>query len=272
MTTTRRRASFSQQEREELESRLIELQSGKCYICDEPIDLEVHHGSLEIDHINPFVDGGTDTGNNFALTHMPCNRSKGASDIRVARRLAELEKLQKQARDGGGRGANLSHLLANYGGGKARLRIKRESDHVELSFPEAGDVRIQSLPLYKDKLSGSEYFFAVVPLEYIHHDDRINPRDIGANIRKLIEEFLKELPQLHIGLAWWAPEADDAGPLKLFDGQHKAAAQIMLGVRELPVRVFVEPDVDVLNQSQGGMCICRVLGIGAGVSRGCFGP
>jgi hypothetical protein len=32
----------------------------------------------------------------------------------------------------------------------------------------------------------------------------------------------------------------------VFDGQHKAAAQIMLGVRELPVRVFVEPDTDVL--------------------------
>ena len=28
----------------------------------------------------------------------------------------------------------------------------------------------------------------------------------------------------------------------------------------------------LLNQSQGGMCICRVLGIGAGVSRECFGP
>ena len=31
-------------------------------------------------------------------------------------------------------------------------------------------------------------------------------------------------------------------------------------------------DVRYLNQSQGGMCICRVLGIGAGVSRECFGP
>ena len=30
--------------------------------------------------------------------------------------------------------------------------------------------------------------------------------------------------------------------------------------------------MDFLNQSQGGMCICRVLGIGAGVSRECFGP
>ena len=28
----------------------------------------------------------------------------------------------------------------------------------------------------------------------------------------------------------------------------------------------------LLNQSQGGMCICWVLGIGAGISRECFGP
>ena len=31
-------------------------------------------------------------------------------------------------------------------------------------------------------------------------------------------------------------------------------------------------EIKRLNQSQGGMCICRVLGIGAGVSRECFGP
>ncbi len=83
-------------------------------------------------------------------------------------------------------------------------------------------------------------FFAAFPLEYLHHDDRINPRSIGANIRGLIEEFLQKRPQLHVALAWWAPETDGAGLLKVFDGQHKAAAQILLGTRELPVRVFVE--------------------------------
>ena len=36
--------------------------------------------------------------------------------------------------------------------------------------------------------------------------------------------------------------------------------------REFGVRRFI------LNQSQGGMCIYRVLGIGAGVSQECFGP
>ena len=83
----------------------------------------------------------------------------------------------------------------------------------------------------------------------MHHDDRINPRSIGSNIRGLIEEFIQKRPQLHVALAWWAPEIDGTGPLKVFDGQHKAAAQILLGTRELPVRVFLEPDTNVLLQA-----------------------
>lgn len=94
-----------------------------------------------------------------------------------------------------------------------------------------------------------EYFFALVPLKYIHQDDVIDPRSIESSVRGLIEEFLKERPQLHVGLAWWTPDGDATGPLKLFDGQHKAAAQILLGVEHLPVRVFVEPPVNLLVQT-----------------------
>ena len=174
------------------------------------------------------------TGSNFALTHASCNWSKGASDLRVARRMAEFEKLQQQAleRDDGERGATLKHVLAKHGGAKAAIRLQNSVDRIEFTLSAVGDETIQSVPMYQDPLSDMWYFFGVFPLEYIHHDDRINPRSIGRNIRPLIEEFLRKRPQLHVGLAWWAPEEDGTGKIKMFDGQHKAAAQILIGSRK----------------------------------------
>jgi len=248
-------SGLNTEQREQLERRLLERQGGRCFICDELIDLLLHKGQLDIDHIDPLIKDGLDSENNFALTHAHCNRSKGASNLEVARRLAEFEKLQQEAKKHGQRGADLGDVLEKHGGAKAVLRLRREDDRVELSFAEVGDNTIRTFPLLHDKLSGMDTFFASVPLEYLHHDDRINPRPIGSNIRGLIEEFLSGNPQLHVGLGWWTPEQDGAGPVKVFDGQHKAAAQILLGIRELPVRIFVQPDTNVLldaNTNAGG--------------------
>jgi len=242
-------SSLNAEQRTQLEQKLLTRQSGKCFICDEAIDLVLHKGQLDIDHIDPLIEDGLDAENNFALTHASCNRSKGASNLAIARRLAEFDRLQEKSRKEGRRGANLGDVLNRHEGGKSRLRIRREDGYVSFSFPDIGDNSIQRVPIYRDKLSSMDTFFAVFPLEYLHHDDRINPRSIGANIRDLIEEFLKKRPQLHVALGWWVPEEDGAGYLKVFDGQHKAAAQILLGVRELAMRVFLEPNVDVLLQA-----------------------
>jgi hypothetical protein len=237
------------EQRAKLEQKLLSRQSGRCFICDDPIDLMLHKGQLDIDHIDPLIEEGLDAENNFAITHQSCNRSKGAANLQIARRLAEFERLQEQAQEAGRHGANLGDVLARHGGAKALLRVRRGATHVEFSVPEGGDNGIRKVPIYHDQLSGMKSFFTALPLEYLHHDDRINPRSIGVNIRGLIEEFLQKRPQLHVGLAWWTPQSDDAGAVKVFDGQHKAAAQILLGARELPVRVFLEPDVNVLLQA-----------------------
>lgn len=242
-------AALNEKERKDLEARLLSRQSSRCFICDDPIDLVLHNGQLDIDHIMPLDDHGPDDENNFALVHLHCNRSKGASDLRVARRMAEFEKLEAQAKERGERGANLGHLLARNGGATATLRLKRVDGKIEYVLSEAGETQIRSSPLFKDSLAQIEYFFTVMPLQYLHHDDRINPRPIGANVRGLLQEFVAGRPQLHIALAWWAPDATGAGSIKVFDGQHKAAAQILLGVKELPVRVFIQPDINVLLQT-----------------------
>jgi len=204
-------SSLSKDQREDLEKRLLARQSGRCFICDEVIDLDLLKGQLDIDHIVPLVDGGPDDEQNLALTHASCNRRKGSADLRVARRMAEFDRLQEDAQKHGSRGVNLGDLLARYGGATTNLRLKRGDDRVEFALPAAGETAIHGVPLYLDSLSGMAYCFAVLPLQYLHHDDRINPRTIGSNVRALIEEFMKKRPQLQVALAWWSPDAGVEG-------------------------------------------------------------
>src|SRR5260370_26075305 len=89
--------ALSDAEKTDLDKRLYDRQSGKCFICPDPIDLVLQQGQLEVDHIEPLADGGADSENNFALVHSQCNRQKGASDLRVARRMAQFDRLQEDA-------------------------------------------------------------------------------------------------------------------------------------------------------------------------------
>jgi CRISPR/Cas system Type II protein with McrA/HNH and RuvC-like nuclease domain len=94
-------AGLEADQRTKLEQKLLARQTGRCFICDNPIDLMLHKGQLDIDHIDPLVEDGLDAENNFALTHSSCNRSKGAANLEIARRLAEFERLQERAQEGG---------------------------------------------------------------------------------------------------------------------------------------------------------------------------
>ncbi|MCI0622673.1 MAG: HNH endonuclease [Acidobacteria bacterium] len=250
-------AKLSGDQREDLKRRLLERQSGVCFICEESIDLVLQRDTLEIDHIIPIASDGKDEENNFALTHGPCNRNKSASDLRVARVMARFSKIEEAAdkEDHSGRGANLGHVLHAYGGAKKPLRVLVESDVVRYSLAGESATHITTVPLWKDPLSQMTYCFVHLPLEYLHHDTRINPRSIGANLRDLVEEFNKKRPQLHVALGWWSPEKGDEGAVSVFDGQHKAAAQILLGAKSLPIRLFIKPNLNMLleaNTNAGG--------------------
>jgi 5-methylcytosine-specific restriction endonuclease McrA len=104
MAHSRYLASLNAEQRAALEHKLLVRQGGKCFICDQPIDLMLHKGQLDIDHIDPLIEDGLDAENNLALTHSACNRSKGAANLQIARRLSEFERLQTEAQKSGKRG------------------------------------------------------------------------------------------------------------------------------------------------------------------------
>ncbi|MDV6348850.1 HNH endonuclease signature motif containing protein [Nitrosomonas sp. Is35] len=231
-------------ERQVLIAKLHSLQHGNCFICEQAIDLEIHKDFLDVDHVVPLNDRGKDDPVNFALTHASCNRSKQASNLEVARVLHRFKQLKEKLANEN-RSPNLGDLLQNASGGNYKLDFKLSENIITYSMGELGDNSLHSLPVYQDELSGFRFFFANIPIQYLAHDDHINPRTIGPNISKLVEEFYKKRPQLHVPLAWMNSESGKSA-IHVFDGQHKAAAQIMLGARALPVRVFIDPDHDTL--------------------------
>jgi len=237
---------LTQQQREQLIAKLLEIQDSKCFICEGQIDLEIHKNDIDVDHVIPLKLGGKDDVSNFAVTHSSCNRSKQDADLRIARILAKFDNLTEMTIKTAGRSPNLSDVLNQYGGSKYKTPFSIEDDTIKLSFSRTGEEEIFSFPLFSDNLSGFKYFFALFPIAYIHHDERINPRSIGRSISRLVKEFFLKRPQLHISLGYLTTSSDNESIVKVFDGQHKAAAQVLLGTKSMPVRVFVDPDLDIL--------------------------
>ncbi len=235
---------LSTEGRKEIVQKLYNIQAGKCFICEKDIDLGLHE--IELDHVNPVSVGGKDDESNLALTHAQCNESKQDANLRIARLLSHFNDI-REACFTENRGPNLSDILKAYGGSKNNLsfRIDSEKQLIQFSINHEGTDIDQQAKIYFDELSKFKYFFCYLPIEYLFHDDKINPRSIGQNISKLLKEFFLKRPQLHISLGW-IDGSNNSSSVKIFDGQHKAAAQVLLGVKSLPVRIFINPDIDVL--------------------------
>jgi len=242
-------SKLTPEQRDDLILRLWECQKGKCFISGKEIDLAIHKNALDIDHIIPLTNGGKDDESNMALAFSSANRSKQAADLNLARVNWVYKTLAEDLQKAENRNPNLSDVLKKFGGACCNLHYAITEDKIRFSFTEIGHTDIIELPIYEDKRSNVRYFFALLPIQYLHHDDKINPRSIGSNVTKLLAEFYKGNPQLHISLGYIETNDKNESPVKLFDGQHKAAAQILLGTREVPVRIFIDPDKDKIIET-----------------------
>ena len=229
-------------DRNALIAKLLAQQNDTCFICGGPLNSKFD--KIEVDHIIPRAKGGKDDDNNYAATHEPCNRNKSDSDLRIARCMAKYDMVKEKHSGDGPNRPNLGDFLSEYDAGKFTLRATIESRKLTYTLPERGHSRFEK-SIIKDKLSGFDYAFLFLPIEYIHHDSRINPRAVSPRVRGLLAEFLDGKPQLHIALAWGILQ-DGSLKVCMFDGQHKTVAQILLGVREIPIRLFFNPDEQVL--------------------------
>jgi hypothetical protein len=89
-----------------------------------------------------------------------------------------------------------------------------------------------------------KYFYSVLPIEYLCNDAELQPRPLE---QKRVWELYRHLAA-HTQLAPAVCRLVGS-QIKLFDGQHKSAAQIWAGRNVLDCKVYIDPRVELLKDT-----------------------
>jgi hypothetical protein len=246
-------------EQKQIVDQMHAYQKGLCYICEEHIDLTQ---PVDVDHIRSKDQGGIDDSrNNWGLTHAHCNRAKSNRDLDLQRYLTRFQRARR-GHLASGQSEDMFTVgvaLSIHGGAKRETaaRVERDTEgneHLIITWEVGGQITTSRVPIQVDQNNPSvKSITAMVPIEQLFHDSDINPRSI-VDLEPFIEEFYRGHPQLLPSLAHLTLDGNDAGRARimLFDGQHKAAAQVFLGNRVLYLRVFLNADLKLLKSTNYG--------------------
>jgi len=251
---------YSEEEKRRIIKKLLEVQNEKCIFCDKTITnysddvpLDEFFKYYEVDHIKPLTEeNARDDDSNWAILHKECNGNKGAKPLFLAKRIYKFKKDREKF----GEKFTLGKVLKIHGIQPKPLFLKLEEDHAIIKYEESGIEKEINIPILKDPTQTSfDSICVTLPISYIHHDVELNPRPIGENAIKLIEEFYDENrhPQLHVCLARIKEIRKEneytVANVLLFDGQHKAVAQIYNERKHLLLRIFLNGDKEILKET-----------------------
>ena len=203
--------------------------------------------TVQFDHIRSFALGGPSDLSNVAPMCARHNNQKGTLPLFDFRIKLMLEDFFNQ-----GDRLTLGHLLeylrekgdiSNYG---LPLNVKHNETSLRIESANfTGEFQV-----YHSPQKGWDYFYATLPIDVLGSDDS-NKDEVGLQPRYLIYDKVFELfrhfqtnPVLQPSLGRVAD-----GRIKLFDGQHKAAALLWNGYRELECKIYLDPDVRKLNET-----------------------
>jgi hypothetical protein len=210
-----------------------------CFVDDHPIENEQ---DVEFHHIKPFSeDGPTEVSNIGAVCrdHHRRIRTLSLSEFRdqlamarffehpAQRRLDDLLELKLLA---GGFG----HKLSIDGDRRTQIVIKF-TDPIKAP---------QTCSVFACPATGMHYFYSVLPIEYICNDAELQPRPLE---QKRVWELYRHLTA-HTQLAPAVCRLVE-NKIMLFDGQHKSAAQIWAGRKILDCKVYIDPDIRLLRDT-----------------------
>lgn len=214
---------------------VLERQGRRCFIDNHEIPPDE---DIEFDHIHPYSKDGPSTPDNIAVVCKRHNRDKRNLTLSEYR-----DRLALQGFFGGARRRKLDDLLAERLGAQGYgLPLSVVEEDGEIALTADG----QSLRgrLLDCPATGERYFFASIPVALLRNDVELQPRPLEPDrVWELYRHLLR-----HTQLQPAVCRLIDSH-LLLFDGQHKAAAQVWAGRRVLDCKVYLDPDVRRLKET-----------------------
>lgn len=103
----------------------------------------------------------------------------------------------------------------------------------------------KTVSLYTCPVTSWPYFYALIPIQYLQNDHSLQPRPLRQpslwGLYKHFQNHTQPTPSIC--------RLDEQGRLLLFDGQHKAAAQIWAGRTAVECKVYVCPDAARIRET-----------------------
>jgi hypothetical protein len=210
-----------------------------CFVDDHPIDSEEN---VEFHHIKPVSeDGPTEVANVGAVCkdHHRRIRTLSLSEFRDQLAMDRFFDHSDPRRLD-----DLLQLKLGSGGFGHEVRVDGDrQSNVTLHFTNPQRAAQQCF-VFTCPATQMNYFYAILPIEYITNDSELQPRPLE---KKRVWELYRHLTS-HTQLAPAVCRLAQ-GNILLFDGQHKSAAQIWAGRKALDCKVYIEPDVRLLKDT-----------------------
>ena len=200
----------------------------RCFISGEVI---ADQDEIEYDHIQPVAkDGETDVPNIRAVLKK-YNRRKSAQSLYDVRDNLKLERLFEQKKNN----IKLQDIFNLKDIERKNIHAKKNGDTLKID----DGIESKEFQLLHDRILDVAYFYGKMPIKWLENDDQegLQPRVIDYKRLIIIRDHLKDHPQLAPSIGRLV-----GNRLKLFDGQHKLAGQVLNNLVEFDVKVYISPE------------------------------
>lgn len=199
----------------------------KCFISGEVIG---DADAIEFDHILPYSKEGDTDLSNIRIVKKEYNRRKSDQSLYEVRDNLKLERLFN---------AKKNHIKLQ---DIFQLKeIAQKAFHFQtqpnsITIDDGTDKR--SFSILFDNILNVQYFYGRIPIKWLENDDQegLQPRVIDYKRLISLRDHLKDHPQLAPSIARLIDSK-----IKLFDGQHKLAGQVLNNTIEVDIKAYISP-------------------------------